>query len=982
MVSFSKVIPGKLIHPKTLGQCKIFRNKFKCRSSFLKNYAWAFIIGWTVIIGGFLLYGISHIRTVQGDMVKNEARANFSKDQALRFWSTMHGGVYVPVTDETPVNPYLSHVKERDIETPGGKRLTLMNPAYMLRQVMEKYESLYGVRGHITSLRYFRSETAPDEWERSALKKFEAGVKEISESTEINGVPYFRYMSPMTTKKACLQCHGHQGYQVGDVRGGVSVSVPLGPYLARQDRQTLILIISMGLLWWIGFLGLSWAIREVKHRLQEQDRAEAELQSAYDKMERRVRERTSDLIHEIEERKRAEEALENSETFLNATGRVAKVGGWEVDMDTLDVRWTEETYRINQVPMTRKLSLAEMINFIHPEDRPQIKRALQRARDHGEPYDMEVRRITAGGTLLWTHNICKPYVVDGKTVKLTGAIQDITDRKMAADALREAKEAAEAANCAKGEFLANMSHEIRTPMNGVIGMTSLLLDTDLNTVQREFAETIRSSSDSLLSIINHILDFSKIKSGKLDLEIIDFDLRVTMEEITDLVALKAQDKGLELVNMIEHEVPSHLLGDPGRLRQILINLVDNAIKFTDEGEVLLGVSLEDESPTQVTVRFSVSDTGIGIPQNGMERLFKSFSQVDSSTTRRFGGTGLGLTISKQLAEMMGGRIGVESAEGNGSTFWFTAVLEKQAESKSERKIVPEDIRNKRILIVDDNATNRFILREQLKQWECRNAEVSSGTEALAALARSHVDKDPFEIAVIDMQMPEMDGETLGKKIKDDPDLKDTRLVLMTSMGERGEAKRFEEIGFAAYLTKPVKKSHLYECLTMVRGVKNNALGEGSIPIITRHSLAEDQKCKVRILLAEDNIINQKVALNMLKNLGYRAEAVANGKEALKALEMIPYDIVLMDCQMTEMNGYEATGEIRNPTSKVLNHRVPVVAMTANAMNGDREKCLNAGMDDYLSKPVKPQELSKMLEKWIPKQPVCYLDETPGDPNVP
>jgi CheY-like chemotaxis protein len=392
--------------------------------------------------------------------------------------------------------------------------------------------------------------------------------------------------------------------------------------------------------------------------------------------------------------------------------------------------------------------------------------------------------------------------------------------------------------------------------------------------------------------------------------------------------------------------------------------------------VVVDVSLEDESPTHVTVRFRVSDTGIGIPQNLMNRLFKSFSQVDSSTTRKFGGTGLGLIISKQLAEMMGGRIGVESDEGKGSTFWFTVVLEKQAEDRIDRVVVPEDIRNKRILIVDDNATNRNILREQLKLWECRYGEVSSGIAALAELGRSHADKDPFEIVIVDMQMPEMDGETLGKKIKEDPDLKDTRLVMMTSMGDRGDAKHFKKIGFAAYLTKPVKQSQLYDCLATVHGAQKEAEGERSMPIITRHSLAEDQKCKVRILLAEDNIINQKVALNILGNLGYRVEAVADGKEAIKALEMIPYDIVLMDCQMTKMNGYEATGEIRNPKSKVLDHQVPVIAMTANAMKGDREKCLKAGMDDYLSKPVKPQELSDMLEKWIPKQPVCYVEETP------
>jgi len=348
----------------------------------------------------------------------------------------------------------------------------------------------------------------------------------------------------------------------------------------------------------------------------------------------------------------------------------------------------------------------------------------------------------------------------------------------------------------------------------------------------------------------------------------------------------------------------------------------------------------------------------------MDHLFKSFSQVDSSTTRKYGGTGLGLTISKQLAEKMGGEIGVESEEDKGSTFWFTAIFEKQPEDRFKKIIVPEDITNKRMLIVDDNETNRYILREQLKLWNCRYDEVPGGEEALEKLKNGVMNKDPFEIAILDMQMPKMSGKTLGGKIKQDPKLKNTILVLMTSMGQRGDAKQLIEMGFAAYLSKPVKQSQLFNCLSTVAGVQTEKGIKQADSIVTKHSLADDQKQKINILLVEDNKINQKVAINILKKLGYSVDIANNGKEAINALELIPYDIVLMDCQMPEMDGYEATSVIRDAKSNVLNYKTIVIAMTANAMKGDHKKCLDAGMNDYLSKPVKPQALSEMLEKWI------------------
>ncbi len=676
---------------------------------------------------------------------------------------------------------------------------------------------------------------------------------------------------------------------------------------------------------------------------------------------------------DISERKRAEQAQKESEARFRLLFANNPLPSWLYDLETLRFLEVNDA-AISHYGYSRNEFLQMRITDIRPpEDRVRLIQHLKEARPTHQ-YSGQWRHGLKDGRIINVEIVSHTLELGERKVALVVA-QDITERKRAEAELEKAKEAAEIASRAKSEFVANMSHEIRTPMNGILGMTELALDTELNGQQREYLEMVKASADSLLTVINHILDFSKIEAGRLDLDSIEFSLRDNLDDTLKALALQAQQKGLELACHVRPEVPDIVEGDPGRLRQIVVNLVGNAIKFTERGEVAVHVETELRDGEGIRLLFTITDTGIGIAPEKQRLVFEAFTQADSSTTRKYGGTGLGLAITKQLVERMSGRIWIESVVGQGSTFRFTARF-GLPKVPAERSLVMEPVSlwDLPVLVVDDNATNRRILRDMLCDWHMTVTVADSGPEALAAIEEARAAGKPFSLVLLDVNMLEMDGFEVADRIRRNPGLAGLTILMLTSVGQRGDGARCRELGVSAYLVKPIKQAELLDAIIAALGKRS---GDGDRnPLVTRHSLREGRQ-SLRILLAEDNPVNQALAARLLEKRGHTVVVVGNGREALAALEKSAFngfDSVLMDVQMPGMDGFETTAAIREKEKGTGKH-LPIVAMTAHAMKGDRERCLAAGMDGYVSKPIRAQELLQALEGLL-------ADPTEGSGGVP
>ncbi|MBF0406054.1 MAG: response regulator [Candidatus Riflebacteria bacterium] len=882
-------------------------------------------IGWVVVVALSLVWNWYQVNTVMKTLSESEARSAFEKDVVLRLWASAHGGVYVPPTEKSPPNPHLANIPERDITSTSGKKLTLINPAYMTRQVHELGKKEFGLIGHITSLKPIRPENKPDEWETSALLSFQKGDTQKTALENINGIPYFRFMRPLVTVESCLKCHVSQGYKVGDIRGGISVSVPMQKYftLAKEQRMTLAFVhLLIGTL---GITGLFTARRLLRN-------SEMKLRKSEEHLSATLRSISNGVI-----------ACDCEGSVLSLNHVAENLTGWS----TIDAsgKPVQEVFRI-----------------VNPQSRDVVENLVKRTLSEGLTieYSNSVLLIASNGAEYYVANSCAP-IRDGAG-QLIGAVlvfHDITEQLEAAQELVKAKEAAVAASKAKSEFLANMSHEIRTPLNGVIGFTDLLKNTALSPMQAEYVSSANSSGHTLLNIINDILDFSKIEAGMMNLEILKTDIIELLEDSVNLIKYAAARKKLEVLLNIDTAIPRFAWFDPIRLKQILTNLLSNAVKFTAAGEVELKVNYEVVDSEHGRFKFFIRDTGIGITEEQHNKLFKAFSQADSSTTRKFGGTGLGLIISQLIAKKMNSEIKIESIQGKGTTFYFDAVTEIEYGEKNAHGVVQSI---KRCFIIDDNESNRMILEHKLTSWGIYCLCSDNGLDAVRIIESSGT----FDVILCDYHMPDIDGlETIRmirQYLKLDAD-KQPIILLHSSIDNEELHRKCDELGVRFRLTKPVKSSELYTYLCNVvvpAGLVSDKPGiEKTTPVKTGNA------GNITILIAEDVAMNMALIKAFVKRLvtSVRIIEANNGKVAVSLYQSEHPTLILMDVQMPEMDGIEAAIKIRELEKDTPKH-IPIIALTAGVLKEEQEKCFSAGMDCFLTKPIEPEKLAEIFRHFI------------------
>jgi len=795
---------------------------------------------WTIIIAGSISWNIYNEHKQIIEIATKEAITHFNKDKSIRIWAASHGGVYVPSDDRTPPNPYLEHIQYRDVITSNGKSLTLMNPAYILRQLMNDYSKTYGVRGKITSLKLLNPINIPDDWERSALLSFNKGKKEVLEIASIEGSPYLRLMRPLICQSNCLKCHSSQGYRAGEIRGGVGVSLPMSEYLFLESKNNRAVYITHMIIWLIGMVGLFLTFIKGKELIGERIVAAILLQESHDKLEERVREQTSELI--------------------------------------------------------------------------KINKSLN---------------------------------------------EDIIIREKVEDALRLSENKAEMANIAKSSFLANMSHEIRTPMNAIMGLTYLVLNSELTDKQKDYLNKIYNSSKSLLRIVNDILDFSKIEAGKLELLNNEFDLDNIINDLSEIIPPLIGDKKVELFFDLSSDIPYLLLGDSLRLKQILLNLINNAIKFTEEGYIIISIELVGIQKDQAELKFSIKDTGIGLSCEQKEYVFESFTQAGMSNNRKYNGTGLGLTISQMFVQMMGGEIQVESELNSGTVFYFS--LKFNIKEKNKRKyILPSELENMRVLVIEDDIVSQKMLKTILESFRF-NVSVAGSAEDGIEILEQAPETAPFSIIFMDWNLPGMSCNEASSFIKSNIRLTHIPSIIMIISYLQNEIMDQSNMTMIdGFLIKPVNHSMIFNVIIDVFDKEGGRYRSAKKYIPESRANTWDFTGS-RILLVEDNEINQQIVCELLEPEGFIVNTVNNGKEAVTMTETASFDCILMDIQMPEMDGIEATKIIRkNPLYKDL----PIIALTANVMQSDLEKYLKNGMDDYIFKPIDVEKLFAKLRKWV------------------